>query len=180
MNNKKKLSKEHVTEIMAENKENHKLSVIENEDRTGDGNLLPEVRKKIIKELQIYLQNAGYINISEIAGMTNLSRQTIKKLVNEIMEVWRVDNENQIIVQKKWYEHILNDINQNPETFGKEERANINLQSKIMDKINSLQKLSQKESTSKHRIINVYLTKQDAQKKPLKLKSQTDKKDNPP
>ena len=174
--NKKKC----VTEIMAENKENRGLSIIKNKDRTGDGNLLPEVRKKTIKELKRYLQQMGYVNISEISSMINLSRQTTKKLINEITEDWRVDNENQIIVQKKWYEHILNDINQNPETFGKEERANINLQSKIMDKINSLQKLSQKESTSKHRIINVYLTKQDAQKKPLKLKSQTDKKDNPP
>lgn len=180
MNNKKNQGQKNVTEIMAENKENRGLSVIKNGDRTGDGNLLPEVREKIIKELQIYLQGVGYINISEIAAMINLYRQTTKKLVNKITETWKEDNENQIIVQEKWHEHILNEINKNPEMFNEEKRAIINLQSKIMGKINSLQKLLQKESASKHRTINLYLTKQDAQKKPTKLKSQTDKKDNPP
>ena len=180
MNNKKKCNQKCVTEIETENKENRGFSIIKNEDRTGDGNLLPEVRKKTIKELKRYLQQMGYVNISEISSMINLSRQTTKKLINEITENWRVDNENQIIVQKKWHEYILDDINQNPGTFDKEKRANINLQSKIMDKINSLQKLSQKETALKHRTINLYLSKQNIQEKPTELKLQTDKKDNPP
>ncbi len=173
-------NKEVVTEIAAQNTENRSLSVIKNKDRASDGNLLPEVREKTIKELRKYLQRIGYINISEISSMINLSRQTTKKLVNEILDDWRKDEEDQIIVQKKWYESIIQDIENDPEIFNEDYINIIKLKSAILGKINSLQKLSQKEMVLNHKIINLYLTRQETQKKLSKSESQTDQNNKPP
>lgn len=180
MISKKKPNQKYVTEIMAENRDNHGLSVIKIEDRTGDGNLLPEVREKTIKELRKYLQRIGYVNISEISSMINLSRQTTKKLVDEILDDWQEGEENQIIVQKKWYESTIKDIDNNPEMFSKKYTDLIKLKSMMLGKINSLQKVSQKETASKHRIINLCLAKEDIQKKTTELKPPTDIKNKPP
>lgn len=163
-----------VTEIATQNIENWPLSVIKNEDRTADGNLLPEVRERTINELKKYLQRIGYINISEISSMINLSRQTTKKLVDEILDDWREDEENQIIVQKKWYESVIRDIENKPEMFNEDYINIIKLKSAVLGKINSLQKLSQKEMALNHKIINLYLTRQENQKKLSGPESKTD------
>ena len=145
-------------------KKNNSLinSAIKNKDRTNDGNLLPEARKRILKSIKGYLQDTGRLNISEIASWLNLSRQTVKRLTDEILMEWQNEMQSQILVQAKWLESILKDIDKNPETFGKEKIQVVRLKSMLLGKINVLQKLITKDSSA---TINLYLINQGDKKK---------------
>lgn len=125
-------------------KRNLSLIKIGQNDRTADGNLLPEIRERLMNSIKNYLRRSGYLNVSEIAMATGLSRQTISKLVDGIVREWQADAEEQIVVQEKWHESVLKDIDQNPETFTKEKIVIIKLKSAFLTKINSLHKLSQR------------------------------------
>jgi len=128
------------TEIMPNDKEKPQLSLIKPEERTPDGNLLPDVRERVITSIQTYLRKCGYLNISEIAQKLGLSRQTTKKLTDEILAIWRMEIENQIIVQLKRHREIVRDIDEDPDSFSKEKITLIKLKSTHLNKINTLLK----------------------------------------
>jgi|GEM_PF-6466166 len=134
-------------------------SVVKNCDRASDGNLKIEAREKIIKSLKKYLENTGRANISEISAMLGLSRQTTKNLIDEILIEWHQEIEDQTLVQSKWVESILRDIDQDTRIFGKEEIAMINLKSSMLSKLNALQKLALKNESFK-----IYIVKRDETK----------------
>jgi len=131
-----------LTEITTKNGENKLISVVKTEDRAGDGNLLPETKTRVLKSIKNHLKRSGYINISELASMLNLSRQTTKKLVDEVLITWREKADDQIVVQMKWHESIIKDITEHPESFDKDAMALIRLKSVLLGKINALRKLS--------------------------------------
>jgi len=126
---------------MAKNIQKPKLSLIKSEERTPDGNLLPEVRERVIQSIQTYLSKVGYLNISEMAQQLGLSRATTKKLTDEIIAKWRTEIENQIIVQTKWHLEMVKDMGENPETFSEDKRALVRLKSAFLSKINTLMKV---------------------------------------
>ncbi|MFH0952645.1 MAG: hypothetical protein V1838_05740 [Patescibacteria group bacterium] len=126
---------------MAKNIPKSQLSLIKSEERTPDGNLLPEVRERILREIKIHLQQTGYLNVSEISSKIGLSRHTTRKLVEEIAQAWRDELQNQFMVQVKWYQGVFKDIRERPETFSKEKFQLIQLQSSLLSKVNSLMKV---------------------------------------
>ena len=129
------------TEIMANNITKPELSLIKSEERTPDGNLLPETRERVCITIQNYLRQSGYLNVSEISAGIGLSRQTTKKLVDEIISKWRSELENQTIIQIKWHQEVIKDIDENPNTFSKEKIALVKLKSSFLSKVNSLVKV---------------------------------------
>ncbi len=136
-------------------------SLVKNCDRTSDGNLKPEARGRILKSVKEYLENAGRANISEIAGMLRLSRQTTRSLIDEILLEWRPEIQDQSLLQSKWIESVLKDMDQNPKTFNKDKIAIINLKSSLLNKLNALQRLSLKQDSYG---IKLYMIKQTTPK----------------
>lgn len=129
------------TEIMAKEIQKPKLSLIKPEERAPDGNLLPGVRERVIQSMQTYLRQVGYLNVSEMAQQLGLSRQSTKKLTDEIIAQWRTEIENQVIVQVKWHLEMIKDMSENPETFSENKRALVRLKSAFLNKINTLMKI---------------------------------------
>ncbi|MEN6511778.1 MAG: hypothetical protein ABFD00_08100 [Chloroherpetonaceae bacterium] len=123
-------------------------SVVNISERTGDGNIKPEARERIINVLKNYLSNAGHANICEISLNLGLSRQTVKNLIDEILIDWHQEIQEESIVQSKWMESVLKDIDQNPTSFSKEKIAIVNLKSSLLGKLNALQKLALKKENS--------------------------------
>src|SRR3989339_975520 len=148
---------------MAKNKQNQELSVINSEDRTSDGNLLPHARERAFGFIQKHIRRTGQLNISNIASKLCVSRQTAKKLIYEVMEEWRDEIEDQTLAQMKWHEFIAEEIDKHPEKFGKDEIKIIKLKSTFLGKINSLQRLLEKNYSPPKKIINVFLTKNEKQ-----------------
>ena len=120
--------------------ENHQLSLIKPDGRTPDGNLLPEVRDRVLREVRGYLKQTGYLNVSEIAMKLGLSRLTTKKLIDEILRAWNDEIRNEFITQIQWYQTVLKDIQEHPETYSKERIQLIKLQSSLLSKVNALRK----------------------------------------
>ena len=132
---------------MTKNQTSLSNSVVKDCDRTSDGNLKPEAKERILKSVKKYLEQTGRANISEIAQMINLSRPTTKNLINEILLEWNEDIQDQTFPQSKWIESVIKDLDENPETFDKEKRANINLKTGLLSKLNALQKLALKDDS---------------------------------
>jgi len=148
------------------NKNSLTKSLIRSEDRMPDGNIKPEARMRILEAMKKYLENTGRLNISESSFLIGLSRSTVKKLTDEILNEWRGEGQNQILVQSKWLESVLKDIDNNPGTFGEDKRAIIRLKSMLLDKTNALQKLLLKENLSN---ISLVFIKTDKPDKPKEL-----------
>ena len=134
----------------------HSNSLIKKDDRTNDGNLRPEARERILESIKDYLKYAGRANISEIARFIGLSRQTTKKLVDEVLAEWQEDVQDQSLVQAKWVETVLDDLDENPGTFSKKKIFMIQLKAGLLGKMSALQKLALKEYSP---TINLYLIK---------------------
>ena len=143
------------------------ISAIKNKDRSADGNLLPKARERVLKAIKEYLQHTGRLNISEIASLTCLSRQTVKNITNEILFEWQEENQDQILVQSKWLESVLKDIEDNPDTFGKGKIEMIKLKTMLFGKMNAFQKLLLKDNLSN---INLVILKHNNPKEPRKIK----------
>ena len=120
---------------------NLQLSLVTSAERTPDGNLLPGARSRVLQELKTFLQHTGYLNVSEISSALGLSRQTTRRLVEEIARAWQDELRFQFMAQTKWYQEVFRDIQEHPETFSKEKIALIQLQSSLLSKVKSLMKV---------------------------------------
>ncbi len=154
-------------------------SVIKSCDRTPDGNIKPEARERVLQTMKEYLQHAGRLNISELSAWLGLSRQTVKNLTNEILDWWREEGQNQFLVQSKWLESVLRDMDNNPGTFDKDKIAITKLKAMLFDKTNALQKLLLKESLSNISLVFVKTDKPrellDDKSASIKIENKSDK-----
>ncbi len=123
---------------MPNSKEKPQLSLITSQERTADGNLLPDVRERVVKSVQTYLRQVGYLNISEISQQLGISRQTTKILTDEILTKWRMEMENQVIVQIQWHLEMIKDMDEKPGSFSQDKRALVRLKSAFLTKTNLL------------------------------------------
>jgi len=137
--------------------ENKEISIVKPEDRTGDGNLLPEARERVLNSIRNYLKRTGYLNASDLAAKLHLSRQTTMKLAKEVIEEWRQDEVDQTVVQIQWYKLVLKEINRDSESFSTKKIEIIKLKSMILGKINELRRMSLKESEPKRDLVNLSL-----------------------
>jgi hypothetical protein len=135
-----------------ETKENQKevgLLPIKDSERTGDGNLLPEVRERVLADVEAYITKTGDINISEIARQLSITWDFANTIVGEIAEGWRVRGKRELQSQKlliyglmkKFVQQILNkegDVN----------RSDLRDLSSIMKELDSLDTLENKSIDS--------------------------------
>ncbi|MFH1235634.1 MAG: hypothetical protein V1685_01705 [Parcubacteria group bacterium] len=120
---------------------NVQLSLIKPEERTPDGNLLPEARARIIHNLKTYLQQTGVLNVSELSLQLGLARQTTRRLVDEVARAWQDELRYQFMAQTKWYQEVFRDTQEHPDAFSKDKIALVKLQSSLLSKVNSLMKV---------------------------------------
>ncbi len=114
-------------------------------DRTADGNLTPEARTRTLKEIKKYISRTGLINISDLADMFCVSRQTMRALIDEALDGLRDGAEVQILAQIQWCQERVSDIIKHPEKFDKDEIALQRFHSEMLGKITCLQKALQKK-----------------------------------
>lgn len=120
---------------------NPDASLIKSEDRTADGNLLPEARDRVLEAIRKHLKQTGYVNVSELALKLGLSRPTTKNLVDQILRAWDDEMRNQGIAQFQNTQAIIEDLNENPKTFTKEKIARIKLKLQLLTTNRNLMKI---------------------------------------
>ncbi|GEM_PF-4655166 len=134
------------SEFTLENMTNSAISVskISKNDRTADGNLLPEAKDKARKAFEKYVRDAGRINISELSRHLGLSRPTVRAIADEFLAEWRADIEDQAVVVHKWCEQMAREIDAQPENFDKDAIARIRLKMSLLDKMRVIRRVLNK------------------------------------
>ena len=117
---------------------------INENDRTGDGNLLPEAKIKAKKAIEEHVHEAGRINVSELSRRLNLSRQTVRIIADEVLAEWYADIEDQTIVTHKWYENLAQEIDVHPDDFNKDTIPRLRFKMSLFDKMRAMRKILKK------------------------------------
>ena len=117
------------------------LSYTKPEEKDGSGHLLPDVRDRVMEEIENYIKNSGYINYSFLSEKLGLNKLTVRDLVSETVEKWRGEDTSKVEYQIKWFENLLVEMNEHPDNFDSKRIAMIGLRTGIIDKINGLKKL---------------------------------------
>ncbi len=113
-------------------------------DRTPDGNLLPEAKDKVKNMIEEYIREAGRVNVSELSRYLALSRPTVRTIVDELLGEWRADIEDQAVVAHKWCESVVKEIDAQPENFDKDTIARIRLKMSLFDKMRVMRRMLKK------------------------------------
>jgi hypothetical protein len=117
------------------------LTIIKDDERNPDGSILPEARNRIKQELDTYIKKMGFVDYRELSSKLGVTRITLVKLIEELVDEWSGKDEVEIALQIKWYEGILKDIETNPETFTPQRVALIAMKAGLIDRINLLKKM---------------------------------------
>ena len=136
------------------------ITSIKPEDRNSDGSLLPEARERALLEVESYIKSSGHVNISYLSRRLGVARQHAKTLVLEIMGSWKEEGIDPLMVRIKWYEELLQELDNYPERFTPEYVRMLGLKSGIMDKIDALWRLEYPNSGPRlvqNNFINMHL-----------------------
>ena len=120
---------------------NEILSYTKSEEKDGSGHLLPEVRARVMGEIENYIRNTGYINYSFLSEKLGLTKLTVRSIVSEITEEWKKYNSFDIHFEIQWLKHLLVEIEEQPDKFDSKKIALIAFKIGIYDKINGLKRL---------------------------------------
>jgi len=128
-------------EISTVTKENSAASLYSSRKlaRASDGNLLPEERKRLIKQIADHTRRRGNANISEIAIKFGISRPTARTLVQSLLHEWNGETFVQTFAQIKWIESMLDDLDAGAGPRSKEEIAEIKLKLSLLGRLHALQ-----------------------------------------
>lgn len=107
--------------------------------RAGDGNLMPETRKRLIKQIADHIRRRGNVNISEIACTFGISRPTTRTLVQSLLREWNGETFIQTFAQIKWIEAMLDDIDTREGPLDKNEIATARLKLALLGRLHALQ-----------------------------------------
>ena len=117
------------------------LSYTKPEEKDGSGHLLPDVRDRVLGEIENFIKSKGYVNYRFLSEKLGLNKLTVRNLVSEAVENWRNEDTNKTEFQIKWFEGLLEEIEEHPENFDSKRITLIALKTGIIDKINGLKKL---------------------------------------
>ena len=117
------------------------LSYIKPEEKNGSGHLLPDVRDRVMGEIENFIKSKGYVNYRFLSEKLGLNKLTVRNLVSEVVENWRNEDTSKTEFQMKWFEGLLEEIEEHPENFDSKRITLIALKTGIIDKINGLKKL---------------------------------------
>src|SRR3989344_31013 len=112
------------------------LSYTKPEEKDGSGHLLPEVRQRVMGEIENYIKNTGYINYSFLSEKLGLNKLTIRGIVSEIVENWKEYNSFDVDLQIQWLKNLLIETEEQPDKFDSKKIDLITFKIGIYDKIN--------------------------------------------
>ena len=121
--------------------DNLSLTYTKPEERDDGGRLLPEVRERVMREIENYIKDTGHINYSFLSEKLGLTKLTIRSIVSEITEEWKKYNSFDIHLEIQWLKHLLVEIEEQPNKFDSKKIALIAFKIGIYDKINGLKRL---------------------------------------
>ena len=121
--------------------ENLSLTYTNPGERDDGGRLLPDVRERVMGEIENYIRKSGYINYSFLSEKLGLSKLTIRGIIAEMVEEWKKYNSYDVYFEIQWLRNLIREIEQKPETFTPQRTALINFKIGIYDKIHGLNRL---------------------------------------
>ena len=121
--------------------ENLSLTYTKPEERDDGGRLLPEVRERVMREIENHIRDTGHINYSFLSEKLGLTKLTIRSMVSEITEEWKKYNSFDVELEIRWLQNLLVEIEEQPEKFDSKKIALIAFKIGIYDKINGLKRL---------------------------------------
>ena len=121
--------------------ENLSLTYTKPEERDDGGRLLPEVRERVMGEIENYIKDTGHINYSFLSEKLGLTKLTIRSIVSEITEEWKKYNSFDVELEIRWLQNLLVEVEEQPEEFDSKKIALIAFKVGIYDKINGLKRL---------------------------------------
>lgn len=102
------------------------IEKVKDEERTPDKNLTEEGRERVKRDIQkVIFRMGGVLNYSLIANVLGLNRTTVKDLVKEIVNEWRENVEDRIILKAMYFEDLAVQRIENPEIFNDDKRLEI-------------------------------------------------------
>ena len=117
------------------------LSYIKLEEKDGSGHLLPEVRERVMGEISDYIRKTGRVNYSFLSEKLDLNQRTIRDIVSDLTEEWRIEDQFSIQLEIAWLESLMREIEIHPEEFTPQRITLVTLKTGIFDKVRSLKNL---------------------------------------
>ena len=117
------------------------LSYTKPEEKNGSGHLLPDVRDRVMGEIENYVRKTGHMNYSFLSEKFGLSKLTIRGIIAEMVEEWKKYNSYDVYFEIQWLRNLIREIEEKPETFTPQRTALINFKIGIYDKIHGLNRL---------------------------------------
>lgn len=121
--------------------ENSNLTYTKEGERNEGGRLLPDVRERVVREIESYIRKTGHMNYSFLSEKLGLNLLTIRSLVSEIVENWKEYNSFDVELEIQWLKNLLIEIEEQPDKFDSKKIELIAFKIGIYDKINGLKKL---------------------------------------
>ena len=118
------------------------LSYTKPEEKDGSGHLLPDVRERVMGEIDDYIRKTGRVNYSFLSEKLGLNKLTIRTIVSDLIEEWRIEDQFSIQLEIAWLENLMREIEIHPEEFTPHRIALIAFKIGIFDKVHSLKKLT--------------------------------------
>ena len=111
------------------------------EEKDGSGHLLPEVRERVMGEISDYIRKTGRVNYSFLSEKLGLNQRTVRDIVSDITEEWRIEDQFSIQLEIMWLENLMREVEIHPEEFTPQRIALISLKTGIFDKVRNLKNL---------------------------------------
>ena len=111
--------------------------------RTGDNNILPEVKEAKIRQLALELPKRTKkfrFSISAIAEELGVDYKTAQNMLKEAVKIWQRDNMEEVELQKEWLRHRIDEADRLPPNC--ERVSQIRFMLELFDRLNLLNKLS--------------------------------------
>ncbi len=127
--------------------ENFNLTYTKPGERDDGGRLLPEVRERVMGEIESYVRKTGRLNYSFLSEKLGLNKLTIRGIISEMVEEWKKYHSLNVYIEIQWLENLMEEIEEKPETFTPQRMTLINLKIGIYDKVHGLNKLMSSDNS---------------------------------
>lgn len=118
------------------------LSYTKPEEKDGSGHLLPEVRERVMREINDYIRKTGHVNYSFLSEKLGLNKLTVRSIVSDLTEEWRIGDQFSIQLEIAWLENLMREIEEHPDDFTPKRISLITFKIGIFDKIHNLKNLT--------------------------------------
>ena len=148
---------------------------VKKEERDSNGSLNKEGRYRITEDIKKIILHYGSVNYTKISYLLGIRRETAKKLVKEVIDEWKEEFNDRVIVQAKFFENIATERLDHPEVFTEEKKIEISEVASLLNRANFFSgminnKLSKQEEEDLFSFIKAWSTIGSRTKKILEEK----------